>query len=196
MQYLFFLIVSVLCFQSDLVCQNTNIGFKTSTHSLSFNAEDTFQYFMFEATSIEKRPVFIFVGGSGCGSNFGFTKRKWATHATDSIIVVAFDKVGVTKEANAKNCTDKYYEYDYKSARVKQCNILIDHLKTLPQVDTSKIYLCGYSEGTEVVAKVGFFSGVILSESFGFARIVKYPFSSEYALLLVDKFKTWALPMG
>ncbi len=113
-----------------------------------------------------KRPLLVFVDGSGAHSQFFFAngQRGWgvfgalARKAADRFVVATSEKRGVTfGETGHGAATQASREYAHHATfedRVAETRRLLDVMLTQPIVDRSRVVLLGHSEGADVAAGV------------------------------------------
>ncbi|MFO0974432.1 MAG: alpha/beta fold hydrolase [Phycisphaerae bacterium] len=119
------------------------------------------------AAGAERRPLMIYLDGSGAQSLFVSAGERvgcttWgllAQTAGARFHVVAAEKRGVKFLDNlrpgvSEGASDDYLRHATLDGRVADVRVLIDALANQPAVDSSKIVLVGHSEGAVVAAAV------------------------------------------
>lgn len=112
-----------------------------------------------------RRPVLIYVEGSGAQSHFPKVGERIgigiygliARHAGDRYHVAATEKRGVEfgdpgKRGVAEGASVDYNEHATLAERVADLRLLLDVLLAAPNVDANRVLVVGHSEGADVAA--------------------------------------------
>ena len=117
----------------------------------------------------EVRPVMIYAQGSGCDSLIkknkdGTIRAKGISQPLQQLSnkywIFAFEKRGVNTfdprpKNGTKSCSKTYHQHSSLEYRTKEYIDLLKWLQSLKEVDQKKIVIVGFSEGTDVVARIG-----------------------------------------
>ena len=113
-----------------------------------------------------RRPLMIYLDGSGAGSLFVETKGRigvslfglLAQAADNNFHVVAGEKRGVPflnkAYGSGENAPEEYTLNATYEGRVAEARLLLDTLLKQPRIDPTRVVLVGHSEGADVAAAV------------------------------------------
>lgn len=114
---------------------------------------------------VDNPPVVMFVPGIGCGSLDYFynpdatTKQLVEGLVAQGIAVYRVERSGMGDSEGSKDCFEMDYNYE-----IEACNVSLQKLKTLPGIDSNRIYLYGHSLGVitaPMVARQNKVAGIV-----------------------------------
>lgn len=131
-------------------------------------SRQTFYLGNFDDGLAERKPLLVYLEGSGAQSQFIVTddgKVAYtifgliAQHVGPKFHVATLEKRGVkfgehAKYGTAEGASAEYNKYATYDGRVSEVRLLLDTLLAQPMIDASKVVLVGHSEGADVAAAV------------------------------------------
>ncbi len=160
-------------------------------------------YSNYNGESKEKRGILIYAQGSGCRPLLAKNKHnnyhlQGATYPLKSFYkkywVFAFEKRGVNpnkkeSETTPNKCSSEYHQHATLESRVKEYIDVLQWAKSQPIANKNKIIMMGFSEGTDIVAKVGatsnipthigYFSGGGYTQMYDFLIFTRYQWNEN-----------------
>lgn len=127
--------------------------------------DNLFADFYYPDNDKEKYPLVIYLheydyaSGYGRSSYPGFEMNDYINELTDAgFAVLAYDMIGFgTRQAEGVRFYERYPEWSLMGKMVEDAKAAIDVVYNLPVVDTTKVFLSGYSLG----ANVGLFTAAL-----------------------------------
>ena len=141
-------------------------GFVQGTSKRPDGSEQSFYVSAFDRP-LEKKPLLIYVEGSGAQSQFVRAQGRVAyslfgvlcQNYSDRYHVVSAEKRGIAfaesgNRGTAEKASAEYTEHATYEGRLEEILLLLDTLLDEPLIDTTQVMLLGHSEGADVVAAV------------------------------------------